>query len=202
MKTDVSDRLLFTTGTSHPTKTAGRNCLESRLQRPYPQRWQSIWGMPVEHRGKEALFGRVSGVSAYETDKISRHGGQMMKYTEIFVDENDVSHFRDIQVTFTQGEVAPPALPLGMSEFYDAAQIGFLSAPAGWDGGWHQPPSDGFIILLRGEAEIEVGDGEKRIFKTGDVWRHRDNAGRGHNTRMIGSDDALAAIIHFAAPGV
>lgn len=120
-----------------------------------------------------------------------------MDYVEIHADEDGVSHFRDKSVEFTMSEVAPPALPFGASDFWTATEVGFLSLPSGWAGGWHQPPADGFIIVLAGEVQVEVGDGEIRRFITGSVWRHMDRNGPGHNSCIVSSEDALCVIVKF-----
>ena len=120
-----------------------------------------------------------------------------MDYVEIYADEDSVSHFRDRNITFSTGEVAPPMLPLGVSSFQPATEVGFLKAPAGWVGGWHQPPTDGFVLVLSGEWLIEVGDGEIRRFPVGSVWLHKDRSGSGHNTRVVSSEDAVCVMIKF-----
>jgi len=120
-----------------------------------------------------------------------------MDYAEIYTDEDDVSHFRDMSVDFTLSEVAPPALPIGASNFWAATEMGFLTVPSGWDGGWHQTPADGFIIILSGEIQVEVGDGEKRRFPSGSVYRHTDRKGPGHNSINLGSEDAVAVMVKF-----
>jgi hypothetical protein len=120
-----------------------------------------------------------------------------MDYVEIYSDKDGVSHFRDMSVEFTLSEVAPPALPFGASDFWTSTEMGFLSVPSGWVGGWHQPPADGFIIVLSGEAQVEVGDGEIRRFPPGSVWRHMDRNGPGHNSSVVSSEDVLLVIVKF-----
>jgi hypothetical protein len=61
---------------------------------------------------------------------------------------------------FRTGPFAPPALPVELSAFRAATEVGFISIPSGWLGGWHQPPADGYIFVLSGEIQIEVGNGE------------------------------------------
>ncbi|MDH3582167.1 MAG: hypothetical protein OEM91_16275 [Hyphomicrobiales bacterium] len=120
-----------------------------------------------------------------------------MKYVEIYSDENGVSHFQDLNIEFTSGVVAPPALPVGLSEFHAATEVGFISIPSGWVGGWHQPPTEGYILVLAGEVEIEVGDGEIRRFPAGSVWLHKDRSGPGHNSSVVSSEDAKLVMVKF-----
>ena len=60
----------------------------------------------------------------------SAEKGIGMRYVEIYADEDGVSHFRDLDIEFTIGEVAPPALPVGLSAFRAATEVGFISIPS------------------------------------------------------------------------
>ena len=42
------------------------------------------------------------------------------------------------------------------------------------------------MITIDGEAEIEVGSGEKREFRKGDILLAEDPTGQGHQTRVLG----------------
>ena len=118
-----------------------------------------------------------------------------MNYVEIFADDKGISHFRDRKIDFEIKEVAPPALPTGASTCERAREVGFLSIPSGWAGGWHQPPTDGYIFVLSGQVQIEVGDGEIRHFPPGSIWFHKDRSGRGHNSSVVGKEDVKLVMV-------
>ncbi len=120
-----------------------------------------------------------------------------MQYVEIYADDDGVSHFRDVEIELTRGQVAPPALPVDLSAFRAATEVGFISIPSGWVGGWHQPPTEGYIFVLSGEIQIEVGNGEVRRFAQGSVWLHKDRNGPGHNSSVVGSEDAKLVMVQF-----
>ena len=120
-----------------------------------------------------------------------------MDYVDIYADEDGVSHFRDMSVEFTVSQVAPPASPFGASDFWTATEMGFVSVPAGWAGGWHQPPADGFFIILSGEFQVEVGDGEIRRFQPGSVYHQTDRKGLGHNSSNVGGGDVVGVMVKF-----
>jgi len=120
-----------------------------------------------------------------------------VRYVEIFADDEGISHFRDVEIELTVGDIAPPALPVELSPFRAATEVGFISVPSAWVGGWHQPPTDGYIFVLSGEVQIEVGDGEIRRFPQGSVWLHKDRNGRGHNTSVVSSEDAKLVMVKF-----
>ena len=77
--------------------------------------------------------------------------------------------------------------------------IAFRVAPAGYVLDWHCAPRRQYSISLSGTAEIEVGDGSKARVGPGDVVLAEDLTGRGHVTRVIGSEPRFYAIVPLAA---
>ena len=104
-----------------------------------------------------------------------------MRITRIRAGADGTTRFDEIEIPLT-----------------DAGAIGRLSAPfaadavifretgADYDYDWHPAPARQLVVLLDGEIEIEVGDGEVRRFVGGDVLLLEDTTGRGHRTRNVG----------------
>jgi uncharacterized cupin superfamily protein len=42
------------------------------------------------------------------------------------------------------------------------------------------------VVNLEGEVEIELGDGTKRILRSGDIVLAEDTTGQGHISRAVG----------------
>ncbi|MFI4956413.1 MAG: hypothetical protein ACHQAX_04315 [Gammaproteobacteria bacterium] len=100
-----------------------------------------------------------------------------MKYTRIYTGTDNQSHFEDGDVELFDaliGKVTAqiPANCLYFGEITDEAEIS-----------WHNPSAPQFVIMLEGAMEIEIGDGAKRIFNTGDIVLAEDTTGQGHVTR-------------------
>lgn len=103
-----------------------------------------------------------------------------MKVTRVYADPAGESHF------------AEHVVPL-----HDRGRIGHLSAelPArsiifrendpAYEYDWHVAPQRQFILLLDGAIEIETSDGERRVFRGGEVLLLEDTTGRGHRTRNV-----------------
>lgn len=53
---------------------------------------------------------------------------------------------------------------------------------------WHPAPHRQLNIVLSGTIEVEVADGEKRVFAPGDVLLLEDVDGKGHRT-VVGSNE-------------
>ena len=64
----------------------------------------------------------------------------------------------------------------------------FRITNADYDYDWHNAPQKQYIIILKGEVEIEVSTGEKRIFRGGDVLLVEDTEGQGHKSRAISGE--------------
>ena len=102
-------------------------------------------------------------------------------------------------------------LPLAMKPFRDvegaqgegtpmqpASGIAFRVAPAGYVLDWHCAPRRQYSISLSGSAEIEVGDGTIARVEPGDVVLAEDLTGRGHVTRVVGTEPRVYAIVPLA----
>jgi uncharacterized cupin superfamily protein len=102
-----------------------------------------------------------------------------MRITRVYSDGNGDSHFGEIEISLGDSG------PIGrLSERLPVNSIIFRENDAGYDYDWHNAPEKQYIVLLDGEIEIEVSDGEKRIFRSGDVIFVEDVEGRGHRTRV------------------
>lgn len=102
-----------------------------------------------------------------------------MKATRVFADAAGVSHFGELEIPLTASG------PIGrLSAPQPARSVIFRETEPTYDYDWHQPPEAQWIVLLDGEIMIEVGDGETRTFRGGEVLLVEDTHGRGHKTRQ------------------
>ena len=121
-----------------------------------------------------------------------------MKYGILYTDKNGDSHFKDGEVGFELANFAPPAPPVGLSNYMLASQLVFFKTPSGWIGDWHPAPKRQFFCCLSGEFELTASDGETRIYRAGEVFLLEDTSGKGHKSRVTGKGDFVAAIIQLA----
>jgi len=120
-----------------------------------------------------------------------------MRYARIYADEAGMSHFGDVDVDFTEADFAPPAAPLGVSEFVPAERAGFIMVPPAWAGDWHPTPCRQFAITLSGQVEVRVSDGETRRFAPGEVVLLEDTIGTGHASTATGGERAVVAMVQL-----
>ncbi|MFC1572327.1 hypothetical protein ACFL6M_01890 [Candidatus Eisenbacteria bacterium] len=121
-----------------------------------------------------------------------------MKYTRVFADIDGESHFEDVEVEMKAIDFAPPAPPLSLSDFVEATQFAFLRAPAGWVGDWHPAPRRQMMIYLAGQIEGHTSDGRQRTFGPGSAVLVEDTTGKGHRSRVLGTEDVLMAVVQLS----
>lgn len=82
-----------------------------------------------------------------------------------------------------------------------AASAWFRETPAGDFQDWHPAPRRQWVIILRGQLEIGVGDGTLHRFGPGDARLVEDTTGAGHTTRVVGSGPCLMMFVPLGGDG-
>jgi len=121
-----------------------------------------------------------------------------MRYVRLKADKGGESHFEQVAVDLNEADYRPPAPVLFVSHSYRADGLQFIRLPAGWSGDSIHPPKAQFLICLKGHLEVTVSDGEKRTFGPGDSIMMEDISGKGHRTRVKGTNECIAAVIPIA----
>jgi hypothetical protein len=122
-----------------------------------------------------------------------------MRYVQLKAGKAGESHFEHINLDLKEADYRPPAPLLFVSHSYRADGLQFVRLPAGWAGESIHPPKTQFLICLKGHLEVTASDGEKRTFGPGDSVLMEDVVGKGHRTRVKGTEECIAAIIPITA---
>ena len=117
---------------------------------------------------------------------------QQLGYSVVYSDSSGVTHFRDEQLPWRETQGGGTNGSILVTPLLEARQIGFLRLPRVWRSDWPPAPSKGFVMVLSGIAEIEVGDGERRKFGSGSGVLVTDIQGRGHRTSVLGNREHFA----------
>jgi quercetin dioxygenase-like cupin family protein len=122
-----------------------------------------------------------------------------MKFPVIHADEKGETHFGVQDMSERELAVGPPPNPPGqMSDFGGVTSMCAISFPAGIEAPAHNAPHPYVVIVLAGEGEVVVSDGEARRFHPGDVLFCDDMTGKGHITRAV--TDLILAFVNRAKP--
>ncbi len=122
-----------------------------------------------------------------------------LHYTSIYADASGESHFKDGEIEIMDTVIGPQIPPLGASTSFPADACYFLTFPPGISMDWHPAPRRLYHFFLAGQCEVKVSDGEKRIFRQGDIVLAEDTTGIGHMTSNLGAVETLMAVV--ALPG-
>ena len=103
-----------------------------------------------------------------------------MKITRLYTGEDGKSHFEDIEIPLeNQGNIGR------LSNLVPVSGIIFRETPGDYQYQWHNAPQRQYIVMLEGSVEIEIGDGSKRLFHSGDILLAEDTTGQGHFSRAV-----------------
>ena len=120
------------------------------------------------------------------------------RHVRLYADADGETHFSDLESPFQLLDFAPPAPPISVAELAATRGLAVISSPGGWSGGWHPTPRRQIIVVLAGELETEVSDGEVRTFRPGDVILVEDVSGKGHVSRVPGKNRGYALALPLA----
>src|SRR5690349_9136939 len=108
-------------------------------------------------------------------------GGRTMKITRVYTGADNKSHFEDIEVELKDGGKAG-----FMSTLQKATGVVFRETDGSYNFDFHNTPRRQNVVHLEGEVEIEVGDGTKRLLRSGDILLAKATTGQGHISRAVG----------------
>jgi hypothetical protein len=107
-------------------------------------------------------------------------GEKTIAIVRIYTGPDNRSHFEDLRIPLTS------AGKIGfISALMKSTGVVFRETDGDYDYDFHTAPRRQFVVNLDGEVEIEVGDGTKRILRSGDILLAEDTTGQGHISRAV-----------------
>jgi quercetin dioxygenase-like cupin family protein len=134
-----------------------------------------------------AIVGRVAIPSAGA--QAQTHKPMFM--TRLYTGPDNQTHAEDVEVKFTAGgpnEVSK--MQVTGAELHRGA--------AGRVSDWHVGPRRQYVITLSGRGELEVAGGKKIAVGPGHIELIEDTTGKGHITRVTGTEDRVTLQLPIA----
>jgi len=103
-----------------------------------------------------------------------------MRIHNLYEDEQGESHWRDIEVAWTEMTPGGPA-----SSREHASGVIFRQMPTTYDLDWHPAPRKQYVIQPDGDTQITASDGEIRVIKAGEIVLVEDINGKGHKSKNV-----------------
>jgi len=98
----------------------------------------------------------------------------------------------------THAEEIPLKMNGTTSEMMKVTGVQFRQSPAGNFSDWHVGPRRQYVITLSGRGEIEVAGGKKISLEPGHIELIEDTTGKGHTTRVVGTEDRVSIALPLA----
>ena len=114
--------------------------------------------------------------------------GKPIMVTRIYTGQDGQSHAEEIEMKLS-GRT---------SEMMKATGVSFSRTPPGTFSDWHVGPRRQYVITLSGRGEIEVAGGKKIAIGPGHINLIEDTTGKGHTTRVVGTEDRVTIAIPLA----
>ena len=119
-----------------------------------------------------------------------------IKITRIYTGADGQTHAEEYQVPLARRgrsatELAEP-IPVTSVQFRRTSPDYYLD--------FHNAPRRQFVITLKGESEVELGDGTKIRLYPGHILLAEDLEGQGHISRAVGSTDRISIFLPLAEP--
>ena len=108
-----------------------------------------------------------------------------MSFTRLYTGDDGQAHIEELDLA------SHPEL----TTLHTATGVVFRQTEPGRFSDWHNGPRRQYVITLSGEGEIGLGDGSVHRFGAGHVNLVEDLTGKGHTTRVVGSEPRVTVTI-------
>lgn len=125
---------------------------------------------------------------------VHAQGRQPIMVTRLFTGPDNQTHSEETELKFSAGSgiQAASLLPVKAAELH-------RNVPGGVSD-WHVGPRRQYVITLTGHGELEVADGKKIPVGPGHIELIEDTTGKGHITRVTGSEERVTLQLVLTDP--
>jgi quercetin dioxygenase-like cupin family protein len=133
-------------------------------------------------------------ISAAQTgrDVVGAQKRKPVFITRLYTGPDGQTHAEEIEAKFTAGNTNDVFKMMSTS----GAEL--HRAPAGRVSDWHTAPRRQYVITLSGRGELEVSGGKKIPVEPGHIELVEDTTGKGHITRVVGTEDRVTLQLPFS----
>ncbi len=143
-------------------------------------------------RGDLGTVVEVYSPAAIEVEFVTASGRTQGLVTRLYTGPDGQTHADEIEVTLTGGRLSE------VSETLRVTGAEIHRTPPGRVNDWHTAPRRQYVITLSGRGEIEVAGGRKISLGPGHMELAEDLTGKGHITRVVGSEDRVTIQLPLA----
>jgi quercetin dioxygenase-like cupin family protein len=124
-------------------------------------------------------------IAAAQSGREAAQKRKTVTITRLYTGPDGQTHAEEVEAKFTPGT--------GNDVYKMTGTMGaqLSRAPAGRVSDWHTAPRRQYVITLSGRGELEVAGGIKIPVEPGHIELVEDTTGKGHITRVVGTEDRV-----------
>jgi hypothetical protein len=112
--------------------------------------------------------------------------------THLFTGPDNQTHAEEVELKFIPGS------PAEVSKMMPTTGAELHRTAGGSVDDWHRAPRRQYVITLSGRGEVEVAGGKKVSMGPGHVDFVEDTTGKGHITKVLGTEDRVTLQLPLA----
>ena len=138
------------------------------------------------------VAGAIVGHVAIPSTTAQAQAHKPVFMTRLYTGPDNQTHAEEVEVKFSAGtgNEGFKMMPVTAAEL--------RRAPGGNFSDWHVGPRRQYVITLSGRGEIEVAGGKKIAIEPGHINLIEDLTGKGHITKVVGSEDRVTLQLPIA----
>jgi quercetin dioxygenase-like cupin family protein len=144
--------------------------------------------------GGVAIPSIIPSIGAHfaETGVVMAQTHKPMLITHLYTGADNQTHAEEVELKFTPGSPAEVAKMMQIT----GAELHRTASGSVDD--WHRAPRRQYVITLSGRGEVEVAGGKKISMGPGHIDFVEDTTGKGHITRVVGTEDRVTLQLPLA----
>jgi quercetin dioxygenase-like cupin family protein len=115
--------------------------------------------------------------------------------TRLYMGPDNQTHAEEVELKFTPGN------PAEVSKMMQVTGAELHRTAGGSVDDWHRAPRRQYVITLSGRGEVEVAGGKKISMGPGHIDLVEDTTGKGHITKVLGTEDRVTLQLPLADQG-
>jgi quercetin dioxygenase-like cupin family protein len=112
--------------------------------------------------------------------------------TRLYTGPDNQTHAEEVELKFTPGS------PAEVAKMMQVTGAELHRTAGGNVEDWHRAPRRQYVITLSGRGEIEAAGGKKISVGPGHIDLVEDTTGKGHITRVVGTEDRVTLQLPLA----
>jgi hypothetical protein len=158
-----------------------------------PMKKMVRWTIAIGLMGLFFLLGRTQG----QRNVVEAQTRKAVIMTRLYTGPDGQTHAEEVEAKFAAGATST-GTPTEIGKMMAVMGAELHRTSPGSVNEWHTAPRRQYVITLSGRGEIELAGGKKIALEPGHIELAEDLTGKGHITRVTGTEDRVTLQLPLA----